>query len=288
VKGKTLDLIIEVGTPEQKLQLEDELRGFFQIANGIAPSVKIDRIVVSLNFDDWVNKLQGTLVYKSAMRGGDLPLTAWARTIWTENESVSFVLSPMIYTEGNDTQVRAFVYIHELAHVVNRLRLSKPLVKSTAKSIYLTIAYDSFDEYRADRVAFQTVDAIFPSPSEYWQSFISDQFARFVSLVNDPNYYVLLEMESEATRYNADLNQFLASIMPGVGELIGSTVHAFALAHHYPEFALGRAYRRSSFVNEKTTALMAFFKDKYEQNKFDLDDGLPLVTAYVTNFGVMF
>jgi len=283
-----MEFIIECGTHEQQQQLEEELLGFSSIANAVMPTVKISRIIVSPNFDDWVNKLQGTSTYKSAIRGGDLPLRAWARMIWTEKEGVSFVLSPLIYTEGNDTQVRMFVYVHESAHVVNRLYFSKPPLESTARSVYLTIAYDSFDEYRADRVAYQAVGTVFPRRSEYWRNFIANQFARFVSLVNDPDYYTLIEMESEATRYSANMNQFLLSIMPSVSELISSTVHAFALAHHYPEFTLDDVYRRSRFVNEKTTALMEFFKNKYEKEEYDPDDELPLIKAYLTSFGIMF
>lgn len=283
-----MEIIIEFGTLELKQQLTDELLGFSSIVDRIAPSVNISRIVVSSDFDGWVNKLQGTLDHKSTRRGGDLPLTAWARMIWAEDGGVSFVLSPIVYTEANDTQVRTFVYLHELTHVVNRLRFSKPSLEPTARAAYLTTAYNLFDEYRADRVAFKTVGAVFPLRSEYWRSFIADQFARFESLLNDPSYYALIEMEVASTRFNVDMDQFLTSIKPSIGEIAESTVHAFSIAHQYPEFALRDIRRRSKFVNEKTIALMDFFKAKYERGEYDLDDGLPLITTYMTNFGIMF
>jgi hypothetical protein len=182
-----VELVIEIGTPEQKQQLMDELLNFARVASGVAPSVVISRIVVSADFDDWVNKLQGTSMYKFKRSGGVLPLRAGARMIWTEDGGISFVLSPIVYTEDNDTQVRTYVYTHELAHVVNKLRFSKPPLESTSRSVYLNIAYSLFDEYRADRVAFKMVGGVFPQPSEYWRIFLVDQFAGFVSLVNDPN-----------------------------------------------------------------------------------------------------
>ena len=46
--------------------------------------------------------------------------------------------------------------------------------------------------------------------------------------------------------------------------------------------------RESRFHDEKAAQLMSFIRTKYVENDMNLLDGIPLIEAFMTNFGIRF
>jgi len=91
---------IEVGTEEQKKDIENELSLIPHIFKEMNIECPIYRIIVPVNFDKTVNIVSGTTSYSS----GREEQMAIAKVI-NDNEGVTIVFSKILYTLGYDHQV---------------------------------------------------------------------------------------------------------------------------------------------------------------------------------------
>lgn len=150
-----------------------------------------------------------------------------------------------------------------------------------------TISYIVYDEYFADRLAFQIVDNIVPDKSELWERYWSNSVQGFIELISDGTYYDLILDKIQNFRLGElkDVDKFMYSINQVMDEITLSTIHLFAALHdlkknneEYPVF-------RSRFVNQRTMNLIHYLKTKYETPDHDLTDGVEVIADYFANFG---
>lgn len=277
-----LDIIIEIGTPVQRAQIQRELVIFTEVVKRSDPPLNISKVVIPFDFDAKVNELQGTTTYKS-VRG----VMGVAKILDLDN-SIAVVLSPHLYTENQDTQTRVFIFLHEITHVSNRRKFPAVSSDSYSQQTYLGNIYVLFDEYVSDRLAFKIIDGLFPEKTHHWKTFVQNYAEGFTSLVNDAHYYSTIKSEIESFRMHGYVMLFLKNSCPMFDDVVLSIVHAFSLADHDPCAIQLTDLMQSPFVNEKTLVLMRFFKDKYQEGVFDVHDGINLITDFMTNFGMKF
>jgi hypothetical protein len=58
--------------------------------------------------------------------------------------------------------------------------------------------------------------------------------------------------------------------------------------HYYPDRGFHSDSLKSPFLNEKTFALMDYFRLKHEKKEVGLIDGMDLIAEFMINFGVKF
>jgi len=178
--------------------------------------------------------------------------------------------------------------LHEIAHVSNKQKFPDTSSDSYSRQIYLGNIYTLFDEYVADRLASEIIDNLLPSKTDHWKAFIQNNAVGFTSLINDVQHCTTIKSEIESFRTHADIMLFLENTCPIFDNVALSIVHAFSLADHDPHAIKLTDLMLSPFVNERTLALMRFFKDKYQERIFDVHDGISLIIDFMTNFGMKF
>ncbi|MBL8090557.1 MAG: hypothetical protein KF758_02020 [Anaerolineales bacterium] len=283
-----MDIIIEVGTDEQKHLIKQELQYAFEILpKDFIQSIQLEKIIVPIDFQFEINKLENTKTYKSLRGLGANIINVLGRIVEVENGYV-IVLSPSLYTETQDSQTRLLTVFHELHHLVNKKSFPKIINTSFVSGMYLENMYRLYDEYSSDYFAFRMLDTYFPSKTELWEKQISSNMNGLLELITDKSYYEHIKQEIESFRIHANVDLFLNRIKKHIDEMGITLAHTFSLAHFYPDKISRENLLKSNFVNGKTFAIMEFFREKQSQNETDLKDGLHLIIAFFENFGVRF
>jgi hypothetical protein len=278
-----MKIIIEVGTDEQKKQIASELRFVEKAIAAFEPPLNIIEVIVPADFDQRVNELQKTDYYKS-VRG----MVALAKMLELD-DGVAIILSPSIYTMDWDTQKRLYVYLHEVFHVDNKRRIIKPQVLSPSSSLYYENLYRIYDEYAADRKTFELIDDLFPLKSDLMQSSINWNVDGFTQAINSSKYYEQISHEITSFRIHANVITFLQNTHDSVSEVTMSIAHLYAYIDNYPNYQNKVAdLANSKFINNKTFALIEFFRKQYSDNSHELTNGLRVISEFMLNFGMGF
>jgi hypothetical protein len=98
----------------------------------------------------------------------------------------------------------------------------------------------------------------------------------------------LIRREIGFFRDHGNVDLFLDNTRNYFRDLSALLIHLFSVHHHYPSMISRSDLLKSPFVNEKTFALMDYYKVKKEKNEVDLFDGMDFIVAFMTNFGVRF
>lgn len=284
-----MDFIIEIGEPHQQEAVKYELSFLAGMVKKFDTDLNLKLIVLARDFDKTVNELEKKSGYKSQRGLGDTQIKAIARVVHL-NDGYGIVLSPLLYMEGQDTSTRYFTLFHEFLHVVNRNKYEEldPEWRDDwlGRSNYKGNLYRLWDEYSADSFAYEFVDEAFEEKSIIWVEMIDNSVEGFLSLLTDDTYYNMIRSELDFCRTGRrDLQEFLRNIYQGFDEVVGITVHAFALLHQYPDLISIDQLTESKFINEKTIRLMDFYRACSHDLDMELKDGLHLVADYISNFG---
>lgn len=202
-------------------------------------------------------------------------------------EGTYIVLQSLAYLSNCDTMTRCFFLFHEIAHLINKNRFPPIPTGSFSLEKYLGNLYIIFDEYFADRLAFQITENVF-STSEFWAQYNRNGVSTYLDIAADPRYYEFIKTEIERFREHSDVTLHCNSIFGTVHIIAISTAHGFAQYHQHLDQFRDTLFPESMFFNQKTFALMDYFKTKYENSESDLSDGLELIKEYFTNFGIRF
>jgi hypothetical protein len=282
-----MEITIELDDEGIQQQIKNELDYFLIIAEAMELHLSISRILVPIDFQAKVRELTGDDDYKF-QRGSDDGKITVAAKILEDKDGLVIVISPFLYLPIFDTMIRSFILTHEFAHILNKNRFPEIPKGSFVRENYLTNLYFFFDEYVADRFSFHLSERLFNPPTEAWKQFHNDGGLGYINPASHPSYYAQVKSEIEKFREHGDVNLYWKSIHEIMHVISVSTVHGFASYHqHYNEYK-DLIIPNTPFVNEKTLALMDYFKTKYENKETDLSDGISLMSNYLTNFGIEF
>lgn len=280
-----MKFVIEIGNTEQKKLIKEELEQLFNAFLNIDSSL-LDEVVIPIDFKKKVNELQNTSNYQSERPVGENEIIALAKIINTLDKTV-IVLSSALYTEQHDVQTRYFIFIHEISHSVNKRRFPDYLTgDSYSHKQYMYNLYTLFDEYVSDRFAFDLVDNLFLTKSEYWINYINREITYLTSvLIDDANYENLKRAIGLFKQHN-DGNQFINEFLPTYDGVALCTAHAFAIYDQYPDLIHWSILEKSKFINKKSLTLIDYMRMKFEHQDFDLSNGYPLIVDFIQNFGL--
>lgn len=282
-----MEITIEIDDEIIQQQIKNELDYILIIAEAMELHLSISQILVPLDFQAKVREFTGDDDYKF-QRGSDNGKITVAAKIMEDKDGVVIVISPFLYLPTFDTMIRCFILTHEFTHILNKNRFHKIPKGSFALENYLTNLYTLFDEYIADRFSFLLTERLFNPPTEAWKQFHNDGGLSYINPESHPSYYEQVKSEIENFRKHGDVNLYWKSIHETMHVVSVSLVHGFASYHQHHDEYKDLIIPNTPFVNEKTLALMEYFKAKYENHETNLSDGINLMSDYLTNFGVEF
>ncbi|MBK9927105.1 MAG: hypothetical protein IPP66_17690 [Anaerolineales bacterium] len=278
---------VEIDNKEIQQQITEELDYLLVVAESMEPPLNISQIIVPADFEAKVRELSEEDGYKFQRGLENEKITAAAKII-EGKDGIIIVLAPFIYLAVFDIMVRCFILTHEFTHIMNKSRFPKIPKNSFALENYLENLYTLFDEYMADRFSFHITERLFNPPTDTWKEYNKNGFLNYLNPETHPVYYAQVKSEIEKFRNHGDVNLYWNSVIETVNVISISTVHGFATYHQHHDEYRDIDIPTTSFVDEKTLALMDYFKTKYENAETDLKDGVVLMSNYLTNFGVKF
>lgn len=233
-----------------------------------------------------MNEFYETEGFKEVRTQGDNIFNVLAKYCKNNHLAILF-FSPLIYKYPDPT-IRIFIFLHELMHGLNESRLEKPPPKNYSTDQYYFTLYWLFDEYSADRLAYNIIQHTALDKSELWKVYLESEVVGFSTVLVDVKNYTHIREEMDIFRYRTnDINLFFENIRQSVNDLSVTTIHLFFLLHHYPDFSSKCDLSQSRFINKKTKALLNYLRDKFENGEVDLSDGLNVVTQNMTIFGYL-
>lgn len=280
-----MKILVEVGDPEQKAIIEDELSSLGPIAALLNSSVSLSQIIVASDFDRTVNELQRANSYKSIRKKHSVA----AKVLQVNNEAI-MVLSPRLYTAEEDFQSRMLTYFHELIHLHNWQLFPTFCDWYSIPIYYSKNLYILFDEYYADRKALEITDQLFKKKTEIYTESVEKAFNGHMQIImEDCESYNILKREIYSFRQHCDVTRFLNATYETFDGLSKAIIHAYAYLDHLPKFTKrANELQSSMFVNNNTISLIEYIRSKYFQNSFDLANGVSLIESFLANFGVRF
>lgn len=278
-----MDIIVEVGTPEQKKLIAEESKLLEYIAQQFDPPLHITKLIVAENFEERVNEIEGISSYKA-----NRDLVDAIGRVCVDGDGYAIIVSPILYTENVDTSIRYFILFHELAHVINKRDFAPVSTDIYTNQFYASSLSHLYDEYYADRFAYKLIDVIYPEKSQFWVDHHNSTIQGFMDLITNPSHYEAIKVEIEAFRHHADVDEFLKKVHIYYDSLAIILAHTFALYHQYPGVITDEDLAKSRFVKTKTFNLMNYFSKIYEDKSVDLTDGMDLIIEFMTNFGIKF
>lgn len=278
-----MEIIVEVGTEEQKEAIRSEIAMVYGSLDKHKLSTLLHQVIVPTDFEKTIRELSGDESYK-AFRGQ----VAIAKNV-NVSQGVSIVFSPWIYNEKYDLQIRVIWYIHELFHALNKNRFPPINTDSISRKTYLGNLYLLFDEYYANRKSFEIMEKVAKPKTLLLKRFINIVFSSHVKSLVENNYFTMISDHIIYFGFHGNVNLFLDQVNPCFDEASKDIVYAYSFLDHFPRLTrVEPLIKKSKMVNKKTMALIDFFRHKYQQDDFNLEDGIEIMENYMTNFGMRF
>lgn len=280
-----MDIIIEIGTEEQKELIFKELSIIKIISRDFNLPVPITQIIVAEDFERKVNDVLGVEHYRS-QRGGHSVI---AKNIPTE-DGIILLFSKELYTELHDNQTRLQTYIHEFIHAFNKSRFPKISEDPPAANIYFENIYTLFDEYDANRKSFKITEKVYPQLSHRYKSNHAFNLDKFVKIICDDSLHLKkIRKEIVEFRSHNNVDLFLEHTIDLVDEVAKSIIYVYSYLDQNYKLKKNKALlENSNFINDKTIALIDFFRFKYGKEDNILFDGRQIIEDFMTNFGFRF
>ena len=282
-----MEIIIEIGTEEQKKKIRKELLEIERILNIKKFDNLIKKIIIAKNFDKTIRNISKDKEYKSFRK--EMDQYAMAKLVW-ENGSAVLVFQNLIFTENFDTQVRYVLYFHEVYHAINYYLMPKKNYVDLRIKELIQLMNILFDEYSANRHALAIAGKAFESKTDRFTKFIdgSRHFAN--AFMNENLFYK--KIQKTIIKFKCHLIP-ISVLIRTISPLIRSaSLDLIYFMSYYDNFDYLAKYfnrlKKSRFYNMKTEKLLQYFREKYKKNDLDLEDGIEIMEDYVLNFGIRF
>lgn len=283
----SIKIDIEIGDENLQSLIKDELENIILIAEALKIDSDISQIIIPEDFQAKVIEITKDKEFKLQKGVKDSNITVMAKVLPSPN-GVIILFASLNYLPVFDTMTRSFMLTHELVHVLNKKKFPEIPKNSRRLETYLSNLYQLFDEYTADRLSYEITERIFKKPTEIWEQFRENKFLDYIDSERHPTYYENIKLEIEKFKKHRDVDLHWNNIHEYMNVISHSTVHGFASYHQYPDENAGVLIPTTPFVNQSTHKLMDYFRNKFETNDTDLNDGIELITDYIENFGVAF
>jgi len=285
-----MEFIIETDDEEAKKKIQEELEVFclvIEAAEGVLEKpINIIKIIIPQDFEQKINELENSSDYKAirGVEGSQIPVAA---KCVRNGDTHTIVLSPIIYFIY-DYKVRLFIFTHEVAHVLYKIKNPSISNEQTAKFEYLRFLKQIFEEYFSDRFSYQMTDRLFPEFTEYWEKFLSEENDGYLASPYDDKNFNFIKQKIEEFRNHGNLPLFVSETREVVEIILFSISHGFSKYHQYKDKFDGKEFVMRNFVNSEMFELADFLKTLYEDKSIKLEGGLEQVKNYLATLGIKF
>jgi hypothetical protein len=281
-----MDFYVEIGSKDVQEAIRAELSLYTDLMDQSDAPSDLRSIHVTSEFEATVRQLEASSAYQTERGLGQSTIRGMAKAIRLA-EGYAIVFSAELYTEY-DYQSRVFVYLHEFRHTQNWSKFPKFDGEPRTRLDYLSRLYFLYDEYCADSWAYRVTDALFGEASTAYLERQRSDWESYIRLLTDNTYRVTIEalVAALGTELSA-WETFMRGIQPVIADIVLVTSHAFALMHHRPDLLSLADIQESKFINARTIALIDYLRKKFDQNNFELMDGVDLCRNYTANFGYL-
>jgi len=283
-----VDILVEIGTPEQKEAIKSELLMILDcLGDDFLDSIDLNQIIIPLDFDVTVNRLQNTTGYTSDR------IQLCVGKIIESNGNNYVILSRLAYTEFFNFGKRCKFIWHELYHLVNRKQFTIPDYIHTAESRYLNTLGIMYDEYTANVFAnglilkLDGIEIIGDVKGD-----LKSEYDVFLSSVLDDNqYYLPIKEEYQDWRTHGDTGKMLNTTTQYIDAAIKDIAYCYSFADSCDSLKEHFQKQKSVFLNDDTENIFKLLREWHASEKVEIDfmEGLDAIKAYMsTCFGITF
>ena len=281
-----MEIIVEIGTDEQKERIYKELSIIDQIAKSLSiPPEAIPKVIVPENFDETINSFTKLNRQYKSQRGH----LAIAKNLPLEDGTV-LVFSPLLYTSEFDGFMRMQIYSHEVLHVDSKFLFPKIPNDSMADFEYFTQFYRLFDEYYANRMSYEITEDFFEKLSFKYRKHNAAHLKGFIeSITENDELFNNIQREIFEFRIHSDLNFFLNNFWKFFETASLSFVYIYSMFDHNPKLKrLEPILTKSPFFDDDVKSLMEYFRTKFEEGNYNFFNDKELIVNFIMNFGLEF
>jgi hypothetical protein len=231
----SLELDVEIGTPRQKQDIEEEFHFLYAYFAG-RQTLPRKRLCVYFpsDFKSKVRELTNSANYKD-LRSENLELAVAKTTYGTTVDSL--VISPALFTETQDTDTRAHFYFHELTHICLGCS-SEPPIPVSEKGELSSVANLLYAEYLSDRNAFDVVQSLSEEISDRLLRLYVCSMNRFFANVSQDACYQkrLCDLIRDFKYHQISFDEFIERFFPIARSFLVGASHLLAyLAFDLPQ-----------------------------------------------------
>jgi hypothetical protein len=282
----SIDIVVEVGTDEQKEAIKEELLMVFEwIGEEFLKFIELSQIIIPADFDATVNRLQGTNWYTS-----DRIQRCVGKVIELDVGNV-IIMSHITYSEFFDLGKRCKFLFHEICHLANRKNFTIPEYTHTAKSRHLNTIGIMYDEYTANRFSFKISEKLTGIASNITEEVEKEYQGHMSSIQDDEQYYLPLKITYQQWYEDGDTHRMLSQAYQFIDAAIKDVTYCYSMADSFDSIKEDFDNRKSMFLNESTVELFKLLRkwETSEEAKIDFDDGIVAMESFMaTSFGITF
>jgi len=249
--------------------------------------IELHQIIIPLDFDKTVNRLQNTTWYNS-----DRIQLCIGKTIECDGNNI-IVISPLTYSELMNFGKRCKFILHELYHLVNRKHFKIPEYIHTAESRYTNTIAIMHDEYSANLFANKMLGKL-----EKFEIFgdveadVAAEYRGFISSLQDEKqYYLPLKNEYQDWLEHGDTGKMLTNIYQYIDAAIKDITYCYSFADSFESIKEDFLKRESVFLNDDTENIFNFFRQWHaaEELEIDFGKGIEAIKLFFAScFGINF
>lgn len=282
-----MEVVIEIGTEEQKELIEKELRIVEIVADELFSYGDFNGVIITDRFDAVVNDLQGTTGYT-----GFRKQVAIAKAV-SGDKGNYIVVSPIPFSESFDSQCRMLLYLHELFHLIQNYQFPQLLVRGNSYEVYFNNLYILFSEYEAHRTSLSVMqslfekEGIFGSRSKQYRRHIARTFQlHFNSLVKCKENLCCLKETTDVFRIDGNFPEWFAKTSDIFDEMSKDLIYAVSFADSSEKLQKALPLVEQTWIYKNGGGdLIDYFRKKYENYSLDLLDGIKIMHQYMRKFG---
>ena len=286
------NIIIKVGSDAQKRTIKQEINYFIKIIN---KAVKgwFDAVIIPEDFEQEVRKLTSQDDY-SAKRGAHL---ASAKFI-TSDYGKTLVISPWLYTEAFDTQIRFGIYFHETNHFIISLNKADFSNLSVSNKAYMDTISLFYEDYCSERYSLSLCDKLFSlslgdelfsKKSQLYLKHLKNCYEGHLDSISDSQKFLSnIRKVLNDFKYHKDGERFLKDIYPIIEPAILSFFYISAFKKALPDIAEKSISKLSAPFNQPPSIEMVNICHESYPKDLNPDKDMNKIKRFISQFGYEF
>jgi hypothetical protein len=247
--------------------------------------VELSQIIIPMDFDATVNRLQGTTWYVS-----DRIQRCIGKIIEIDAGNV-IIMSHITYSEFFDLSKRCKFLFHEIGHLANRKYFAIPEHVHTARSRYLNTIAIMYDEYTANLFSYKIIEKIETVIGDISEEVEKEYRGHMSSIQDNEQYYLPLKATYQQWGEDGDTRKMLSLAYQVIDAAIKDVTYCYSMADTFSAIKQDFDRRDSMFLNVSTVELFNLLNKwkTSEGDKISFEEGLDVIEDFMaTSFGITF